>query len=175
MPSVAMLATVGQDGYPQVTALWFFVRRRWDAQAVAQHHASKGEKFAERHAECTLFILDTANPYRTLEVRSARRRSRRMWIMRLPRNSVPNTAVPISAPNDRPGETAWLWSLSSPSKANTWGSSQPRDKIVASVVIHRSGLSGYSKPRYRCAHFENKARGHRCHQFPLPRLRPRSF
>ena len=37
---VAILATIGQDGYPQA------------------------------QPECTLFILDTANPYRTLEIRA---------------------------------------------------------------------------------------------------------
>ena len=66
---VAMLATVGQDGYPQVTALWFL----WDDDGTVRlslNTARQKAKNLQAHAECTLFLLDRANPYRTLEIRA---------------------------------------------------------------------------------------------------------
>lgn len=66
---VAMLATVGQDGYPQVTALWFL----WDEDDTVRlslNTARQKAKNLQAHAECTLFLLDRANPYRTLEIRA---------------------------------------------------------------------------------------------------------
>jgi PPOX class probable F420-dependent enzyme len=67
--SVAMLATVGQDGYPQVTALWFLL----DDDGLVKlslNTARQKTKNLRAHPECTLFILDRANPMRTLEIRA---------------------------------------------------------------------------------------------------------
>lgn len=66
---VAMLATIGQDGYPQVTAIWFLL----DDDGVVKlslNTARQKVKNLREHPECTLFILDLANPYRTLEIRA---------------------------------------------------------------------------------------------------------
>src|SRR5947199_10091142 len=66
---VAMLATIGQDGYPQVTALWFLFDE--DATLKLSLNSTRQKvKNLQAHPECTFFILDTANPYRTLEVRA---------------------------------------------------------------------------------------------------------
>ncbi len=91
---VATLATMGHDGYPQVTALWFLFDD--DGMLKLSLNTTRQKvKNLQAHPECTLFHPRPGNPYRTLEVRA--RRSRRMRRMHLPRNSVPNTVVSISA------------------------------------------------------------------------------
>jgi PPOX class probable F420-dependent enzyme len=64
---VGMLATIGPDGYPQVTAVWFL----YDEGAIKMALNTKRQKVKNLQANptCTFFILDTANPYRTLEIR----------------------------------------------------------------------------------------------------------
>jgi PPOX class probable F420-dependent enzyme len=66
---VAVLATVGADGVPQVTAAWFVV----DDDGLVKmslHPARQKTKNLLRHPECTLFFVDPATPYRTLEIRA---------------------------------------------------------------------------------------------------------
>lgn len=67
--NVATLATVGRDGYPQVTALWFL----YDEDGMVKlslNTTRQKTKNLHTHPECTLFILDRANPMRTLEIRA---------------------------------------------------------------------------------------------------------
>ena len=66
---VAMLATIAPDGYPQVTATWFLLD---DDGVVKLSLNSTRQKVKNLHENpaCTLFILDLANPYRTLEIRA---------------------------------------------------------------------------------------------------------
>lgn len=66
---VAILATIGRDGYPQVTALWFLFDEDGTLK-LSLNTARQKVKNLRRHSECTLFILDRANPLRTLEVRA---------------------------------------------------------------------------------------------------------
>ena len=66
---VAVLATVGPDGYPQVTALWFVLDEN-GALKLSLNGARQKVKNLRERPECTLFILDRANPMRTLEVRA---------------------------------------------------------------------------------------------------------
>ena len=66
---VAILATIGQDGYPQVTALWFLFDED-DTVKLSLNTARQKVKNLREHPECTFFILDRANPLRTLEVRA---------------------------------------------------------------------------------------------------------
>ena len=63
----AILATVGQDGYPQVTALWFL----YDGGKVKLSLKPERQKVKnlQKHDECAFFVLDRANPLRTLEIR----------------------------------------------------------------------------------------------------------
>lgn len=66
---VAMLATVGPKGYPQVTALWFLADEDGTIRLSLNTTRQKAKNLIA-HPECTLFILDRANPYRTLEIRA---------------------------------------------------------------------------------------------------------
>jgi PPOX class probable F420-dependent enzyme len=65
---VGMLATITPDGHPQVTALWFLA----DNGLVKLSLNTKRQKTKNlrKRPECTFFILDRANPYRTLEIRA---------------------------------------------------------------------------------------------------------
>lgn len=65
---VAILATNGQDGYPQVTALWFLFDEDGTVKLSLNTTRQKLKNLQAR-PECTFFILDRANPYRTLEIR----------------------------------------------------------------------------------------------------------
>jgi PPOX class probable F420-dependent enzyme len=65
---VAILSTVGRDGHPQTTALWFLAE---DGQIkLSLNRARQKTKNLARNPLCTFFVLDRANPMRTLEVRA---------------------------------------------------------------------------------------------------------
>ena len=66
---VVALATVGPDGFPQVTAIWFLTEPGGTIK-VSLNTARQKTKNLQRHPEATLFFVDPANPYRTLEVRA---------------------------------------------------------------------------------------------------------
>lgn len=66
---VAMLATKGHDGYPQVTALWFLFDED-ETVKMSLNTARQKVKNLRANPECTFFVLDCDNPYRTLEVRT---------------------------------------------------------------------------------------------------------
>jgi PPOX class probable F420-dependent enzyme len=114
---VATLATIGPDGWPQVTALWFL----YDDDGVLKislNTSRQKVKNLQAHPECTLFFLDPANPYRTLEVRA------RAEIAPDPDYAFANKVgtkygVDMRA-YDRPGETRVVVTLH-PFKVNTWG------------------------------------------------------
>ena len=65
---VVILATAGPDGFPQVTATWFL----FDDETVklSLNTARQKTKNLRHHPEATLFFVDPANPYRTLEIRA---------------------------------------------------------------------------------------------------------
>jgi PPOX class probable F420-dependent enzyme len=65
--SVLTLATVGEDGYPQLSEVWFVVE---DGQ-VAMSLNTRRQKVKNLEAEpsCTAFLLDLQNPFRYLEIR----------------------------------------------------------------------------------------------------------
>ena len=65
----AILATIGPDGFPQVTALWF-LHDADDQVKLSLNTSRQKVKNLRRHPACTLFILDPATPYRTLEIRA---------------------------------------------------------------------------------------------------------
>lgn len=60
-------STVGPDGTPQVTALWFDI----DGDTVILSLTTDRQKYKNvvRHPQATLFVIDPTNPFRTLEVR----------------------------------------------------------------------------------------------------------
>lgn len=63
-----VLATVGADGFPQVTAVWFLVEGD-DTIKLSLNSSRQKTQNLMRHPEATLFFFDPANPYRTLEIR----------------------------------------------------------------------------------------------------------
>ena len=67
---VAVLATQGPDSYPQVTATWFLYDPADDSLRLSLNTTRQKVKNLSGHPACTLFILDPANPYRTLELRA---------------------------------------------------------------------------------------------------------
>jgi hypothetical protein len=64
---VLTLATVGEDGYPQVSEVWFVVE---DGQvAMSLNTRRQKVKNLETEPACTVLLLDLQNPYRYLEIR----------------------------------------------------------------------------------------------------------
>lgn len=64
---VATLATVGADGRPQLTEVWFLAED--ERVAISLNTSRQKTKNLLRRPACSLFILDLANPYRYLELR----------------------------------------------------------------------------------------------------------
>lgn len=64
---VATLATVGADGRPQLSAVWFLADG--DSVRVSLNTSRQKAKNLTKNCAATLFILDTANPARYLEFR----------------------------------------------------------------------------------------------------------
>jgi PPOX class probable F420-dependent enzyme len=115
---VAVLATVGPDEFPQVTALWFL----FDDGTIrlSLNTARQKVKNLQARPECTLFIFDPANPYRTLEVRARAEIMPDEDYAFARKLGAKYGGADLSA-NDRPGETRVVVSLQ-PVKVNTWGS-----------------------------------------------------
>jgi PPOX class probable F420-dependent enzyme len=115
---VAILATNGQDGYPQVTALWFLFDE--DATLKLSLNSTRQKlKNLQAHPECTLLLLDTANPYRTMEVRARAEIMPDADYAFAKKLGVKYGGADLSK-NDHPGETRFVVSLK-PIKVNTWG------------------------------------------------------
>ncbi len=68
-PGVAVLTTIGPDGSPQTTALWYFLDDDGFVKVSLNTTRQKTKNLTQRPA-CTLFFLDPQNPYRTLEIRA---------------------------------------------------------------------------------------------------------
>ena len=64
---VATLATIGRDGRPQVSEVWFLAEG--DTVVLSLNRARQKTLNLERNPACNVFILDLANPYRYLELR----------------------------------------------------------------------------------------------------------
>ncbi len=63
----ATLATIGPDGRPQVSEVWFLAEG--DTVALSLNTARQKTKNLLAREPCTVFILDIADPYRYLEIR----------------------------------------------------------------------------------------------------------
>jgi PPOX class probable F420-dependent enzyme len=63
----ATLATVGPDGRPQLSEVWFLAED--GTVKISLNTTRQKTKNLVRHPEATVFILDLANPYRYLEIR----------------------------------------------------------------------------------------------------------
>ena len=66
--AVGTLATLGPDGQPQVTALWFLFDGT-DVRLSVNETRQKAKNLM-RDPRVTFFVTDPANPYRTLEIRA---------------------------------------------------------------------------------------------------------
>jgi PPOX class probable F420-dependent enzyme len=64
---VATLATVGPDGRPQLSEVWFLAEG--DTVSVSLNDTRQKTKNLAVNPAATLFVLDLANPYRYLELR----------------------------------------------------------------------------------------------------------
>jgi PPOX class probable F420-dependent enzyme len=64
---VATLATIGANGFPQLTEIWFL---HDDGELKLSLNSSRLKtRNLRRRQQCSLFVLDLENPYRYLEVR----------------------------------------------------------------------------------------------------------
>lgn len=115
---VAILATIGRDGYPQVSALWFLYDE--DGRIKLSLNSTRQKvKNLQAHPECTLFILDTANPYRTMEIRARAEITPDADYTFAKKLGAKYGGADLST-NDHPGETRNVVVLH-PIKVNTWG------------------------------------------------------
>jgi PPOX class probable F420-dependent enzyme len=64
---VATLATIGADGYPQLSEVWFLSED--GTVRLSLNDSRQKVKNLVRYPKCTLFILDVANTFRYLELR----------------------------------------------------------------------------------------------------------
>jgi PPOX class probable F420-dependent enzyme len=64
---VATLATIGPDGRPQLTAVWFLAEA--DVVRISLNTTRQKVRNLQQNPACSLLILDPANPYRYVEVR----------------------------------------------------------------------------------------------------------
>jgi PPOX class probable F420-dependent enzyme len=68
-PIPVALATIGPTGHPQVTAIWAIL----DGETVVTSLAGIRQKLKNLRVRslATIFVIDPANPYRTLEIRGS--------------------------------------------------------------------------------------------------------
>jgi PPOX class probable F420-dependent enzyme len=113
---VGVLATQGADGYPQVTAVWFVLAD--GTLKLSLNTTRQKVKNLRRHVECAFFLMDPANPYRTLEIRARAEIDADTADEAIARVEQ-KYGVDVRQ-NDRPGETRVAVILH-PVKINTWG------------------------------------------------------
>jgi PPOX class probable F420-dependent enzyme len=116
--NVAILTTIGEDEYPQVTALWFLLDDD-NTIKMSLNTTRQKVKNLRTHPACTFFVLDTANPYRTLEIRARATISPDQDYVFAKKLGAKYGGVDVSA-NDKPGESRVVVSLE-PVKVNIWG------------------------------------------------------
>ena len=68
---VATLATIGSDGLPQLTEVWFL--HDGDEVRTSLNTSRAKTRNLQARPECSLLILDLQNPYRYLELRGRAR------------------------------------------------------------------------------------------------------
>ena len=68
-PYTAVLTTVGADGQPQSTAVWFLIDDDGELKGSITTDRQKYRNLT-RNPKATLFIFDPANPFRTVEIRA---------------------------------------------------------------------------------------------------------
>lgn len=66
---VGVLATIGPDGVPQVSALWFLYDEAEGVVRFSLNTMRQKTKNLRARPEAAFMVIDPANPYRTLELR----------------------------------------------------------------------------------------------------------
>lgn len=64
---VASLATIGENGFPQVTEVWFL--HDGGELKLSLNSSRRKTRNLQKRSQCSLLLLDLQNPYRYLEVR----------------------------------------------------------------------------------------------------------
>lgn len=116
---VAALATIGHDGYPQVTAIWFLYDEADGTIKLSLNNTRQKVKNLQANPECTLFIYDPTTPYRTLEIRARAEIQPDIEKAFVKKLGAKYGGADVTD-NDRPGESRLVVTLH-PVKANTWG------------------------------------------------------
>jgi PPOX class probable F420-dependent enzyme len=115
---IVTLATIGPDGFPQVSAVWFLAEADGSV-SVSLNTARQKTKNLLRTPRATLFFIDPANPYRTLEIRARVEISEDPEYVFADRVGARYGGVDLR-PNDKPGETRVVVNFI-PVKVNTFG------------------------------------------------------
>ena len=68
---VATLATIDKRGFPALSEVWFLYDE--GEVRISLNTARRKTKNLQARPECSLFLLDLANPYRYLEIRGRAR------------------------------------------------------------------------------------------------------
>lgn len=68
---VATLATIDDDGFPQLTEVWFLLDG--GELRLSLNTGRHKARYLEERPRCSLLLLDLANPYRYLEIRGRAR------------------------------------------------------------------------------------------------------
>jgi PPOX class probable F420-dependent enzyme len=115
---VVALATLGPDGFPQVTAVWFLAEPDGTVK-LSLNTARQKTKNLQRRPEATLFFVDPTTPYRTLEVRARAEVAPDPDYAFADRISARYGGADLRA-NDRPGDERVVVTFT-PVKVNTFG------------------------------------------------------
>jgi PPOX class probable F420-dependent enzyme len=68
---VATFATIDDEGFPQLTEVWFLVDE--GELKLSLNTSRRKARNLERRPQCSLLLLDLQNPYRYLEIRGRAR------------------------------------------------------------------------------------------------------
>ena len=68
LAEVATLSTIGPDGRPQMSEVWFLAEG--DTVSISLNSSRQKMKNLLANPRVTLFVIDPDNPFRTLEVRA---------------------------------------------------------------------------------------------------------
>jgi PPOX class probable F420-dependent enzyme len=117
-PYTGVLSTIGSNGTPQVTALWYL----FDEGVVRISLNSSRQKLKNLQARPigTLFIIDPSNAGRTIEIRAHVELTRDIDYEFTDRVVAHYGNLFAAREIDRPGEERWIVTLH-PTKVNVWG------------------------------------------------------
>lgn len=115
---VGVLGTIGPDGFPQVSALWFIVDDDGLVKFFLNDSRQKVKNLQAR-PEASFLIIDPANPYKTVEMRGRVEISTDPDYAFVPKLTAKYGEVDFKA-MDQPGQTRVIVTLY-PTKVNIWG------------------------------------------------------